>query len=247
MMLPRKALTILLVMAVVCCAAAIARAQQAEREIIVTGVSDLELPPTVMNLQITTLAIGPTGAKAADEAQGRADEVITDFRQFGLQPNDWRQDRAVVRRPLPDEPRKIAFWATVTLSARLDEFTSATDMFDRASQLKAVNVKFDFELDEPAVAYENALKHALDDAHRRAELIAREMNVTLGPPIGCEELSHPPGRDMNRFAGFGRRAPQPDQTDSDDDNTLQPDRPMVLKPEMITVSATVRAHYAIVR
>lgn len=247
MMIPRKAYAFLIIAAMVLGSVTAPHAQQAEREIVVTGVSDLELPPTVMNLQITVLSIGPTGAKAADDAQARADEIITDFRQFGLQPNDWHQDRAVVRRPLPDEPRKMAFWATVTLNVRLDDFTAATDMLDRASQLKAVNVKFDFELDEPAVAYENALKHALDDAHRRAELIARELNVTLGPPVGCEELSHPPGRDMNRFAGFGRRAPQPDQADSESDDALQPDRPMVLKPEMITVAATVRVRYAIVR
>ena len=246
-MIPRKALTLLLLAAVLCGTAGFAQAQQPEREIVVTGVSDLELPPTVMELQITTLAIGPTGAQAGDQAQARADEVITDFRQFGLQPNDWHQDRAVVRRPLPDEPRKMAFWATVTLSVRLDDFTAATDMLDRASQLKAVNVKFDFELDEPAVAYENALKHALDDAHRRAELIAREMNVTLGPPIGCEELSRPPGNERGRFMGFGRRTAPTEDTDSENDNALQPDRPMVLRPEMITVSATVRARYAIAR
>jgi uncharacterized protein YggE len=247
MMISRKALTLWLLVAVLCGTAGFAHAQQPEREIVVTGVSDLELPPTVMELQITTLAIGPTGAQAADQAQARADEVITDFRQFGLQPNDWHQDRAVVRRPLPDEPRKMAFWATVALSVRLDDFTAATDMLDRASQLKAVKVEFDFELDEPAVAYENAIKHALDDAHRRAELIAREMNVTLGPLNGCEELSRPPGSERGRFMGFGRRTTQTDDADSDDDNALQPDRPMVLKPEMITVSATVRARYAIAR
>ena len=48
MMIPRKALTLLLLAAVLCGTAGFAQAQQPEREIVVTGVSDLELPTTVM-------------------------------------------------------------------------------------------------------------------------------------------------------------------------------------------------------
>jgi len=230
--------------AVVLMIAAGTPAQQPEPEIVVTGIGDLSVPPTVLNLEITVLSIQVTGAVAADQAQARADEIILDFRQFGLQPHDWTQHRAVVRKPLPDEPRKQAFWGMVTLSVRLDDFTSATDMLDRASQLKAVEVQFDFEVDEPAVVYENALKRAIDDARRKAELVARELGVTLGPAVACEELSHPPGHESGRIPGFRRRMGQIEEPVLDD-VVPQPDRPMVLKPEDVTVSAVVRARYAI--
>ncbi|MBD3297590.1 MAG: DUF541 domain-containing protein, partial [candidate division Zixibacteria bacterium] len=165
-------------------------------------------------------------------------------RQFGLDPGDWQLDRAMIRKPLPDEPKRLAFWATITLRVRLDDFTAATDMLDRAHSLKAAKIMMDFQLDEPRVVYESALEDAIDDARRRAEVVARELNVTLGPPLGCEELSD---------------APMPEDThpipSSDDlferrhlgDVIPDPSEFTTVNPEPIEIRARVRARYAIIR
>ncbi len=239
--------TLLITAAVIligCLTVGAAHAQQSDREIVVWGSSVQSKPPTVLELGITVMSIAPTAREAAEAVDARAEEMVVEFRQFGLDPGDWRLDRAMIRRPLPDEPKRLAFWATITMRVRLDDFTAATDMLDRAHNLKAAKITMNFQLDEPRVVYESALEDAIDDARRRAEVVARELNVTLGPPLGCEELSNAPTpEETHPIPGsddlFEQQRPQHIIPDPSDFTTVN--------PEPIEIRARVRARYAIVR
>ncbi|GAB4319410.1 MAG: hypothetical protein Kow0074_09000 [Candidatus Zixiibacteriota bacterium] len=224
--------------------AGITQAQQSDREIVVWGDGVLSRPPTVLQLGITVMSIAPTAKEAAEMANARAEEVVVEFRQFGLDPGDWRIERAMIRKPLPDEPKRLAFWATATLAVRLDDFTAATDMLDRAHALKAASITMEFQIDDPRVVYESALERAVDDARRRAEVLARELNVTLGPPLGCEELSEGP-RPHEQYSN----SQSTDLFEEPVNARIIPDPSAftTLNPKPIEIRARVRARFAIVR
>ncbi|MGD8605369.1 MAG: SIMPL domain-containing protein [Anaerolineales bacterium] len=174
-----------------------------DREVTVYGTGILEHPPTILVFRVELGAVAPKAQEATDHAQQRMDEFIEDFRRFGLTPEDWIQDMALARRPLRDEPKKLAFWATGILTVFLDEFGSSVQMLDRATAMHASDIHFHFELDEPQIEYERALKRALADAHFKADALAKEVGLSVGSLLSCEELSEPPGLPLSDRHAFG--------------------------------------------
>jgi len=207
----------------------------------VTGLGVLRVPATIMVVQLNVGAVGQTAGEATERVKARADEVIADFRRFGLKPEDWVMGTNIARRPMPEEPKRLAFWATTSLAARLEDFDAGAEMFDRATELNAAAIDFRFEIDDPQMEYEKALKRALADAQFKAEALAREMGRKIGPLLGCEELSHPPGpvpqpiqslQPMEDEEGRGEIVPAPK-------------RAADLQPHEIETLAMVRARFSL--
>ncbi|MEW5876212.1 MAG: SIMPL domain-containing protein, partial [Candidatus Zixiibacteriota bacterium] len=119
----------------------------------VTGLGVLRVPATIMVVQLNVGAVGQTAGEATERVKARADEVIADFRRFGLKPEDWVLGTNIARRPMPEEPKRLAFWATTSLAARLEDFGAGAEMFDRATELNAAAIDFRFEIDDPQLEY----------------------------------------------------------------------------------------------
>ena len=170
-------------------------AQSSSREIVTIGHGVLSAKASILVLEITIVGAGPTAQDAKTRSVSKTEGLISDFRRFGLKPEDWERSLSVARRPVPDEPKRLAFWATTTLVARLDDFTAGPDMLDRATVMEVASIRFHFEASDPQAEYERALKRALADARFKAEALAAEGNVKLGALLGCEELgtSREPG------------------------------------------------------
>jgi uncharacterized protein YggE len=207
----------------------------------VTGLGVLRVPATIMVVQVNVGAIGQTAGEASDRVKARAEEVISDFRRFGLKPEDWVMGTSIARRPMPEEPKRLAFWATTSLSSRLEDFGAAPDMFDRATALNAAAIDFRFEIDDPQMEYEKALKRALADAQFKADALAREMGRKVGPLLGCTELSDPPGPAPLSI----RFLEAMDAEEERGSDVPAPRRAADLRPHEIETLAMVRARFSL--
>jgi hypothetical protein len=223
------------------CAPNRALAQSSSREIIVTGHGVLNSKAGILILEMTIVGAGPTAQDAKSRSAGKTEGLISDFRRFGLKPEDWERSVSLARRPIPEEPKKLAFWATTALVARMDDFMAGPDMLDRATLMDVASIRFRFEASDPQAEYERALKRALADARFKAEALATEGSVKLGALLGCEELAVPaaPGP---RTVPLAASATESDQSAALPFHQQAAD----LKKPVVTTVADVRARFAIV-
>jgi hypothetical protein len=216
-------------------------AQNPSREIVTLGRGVLSSKASILVLEMTIVGAGPTAQDAKTRSAGKTEGLISDFRRFGLKPEDWERSLSVARRPIPEEPKRLAFWATTTLIARLDDFAAGPDMLDRATLMEVASIRFRFEASDPQAEYERALKRALADARFKAEALAAEGSVKLGALIGCEELAVPAapgpwaGLPAALASGSNESADVPSHQQAAD-----------LKKPVVTTTAEVRARFAIV-
>lgn len=215
--------------------------QQPPREIVTVGHSALNSKPSILVLEIGIVGAGPTAEDAKTRSTGKTEALVSDFRRFGIKPDDWERSLSVARRPVPDEPKRTGFWATTTLIARLDDYAAGLEMLDRATVQEVAFVRFRFETSDPQGEYEKALKRALADARFKAEALATEAGVKLGLLVGCEELS-----------GVRKPERRPTATGGVGSETTEVDEPPVhrqhadLKAPVVTTVAEVRARFAII-
>src|SRR3990172_224331 len=179
--------------------------QNLSREIVTLGHGVLNSKASILVLEIAVVGAGPTAEDAKVRSAGKTEALIADFRRFGIKQDDWERRLAVARRPIPDEPKRVAFWTTTTLIVRLDDFAAGPEMLDRATMLGVASIRFRFESSDPQAEYEKTLKRALADARFKAEALAAEAGVKLGLLAGCEEfeVSHEAGSPPNVPAGTG--------------------------------------------
>lgn len=216
-------------------------AQSQAREIVTIGHGVLNSKASILVLEIAVVGAGPTAQEAKARSTSKSEGLITDFKRFGVKPEDWERSLSVSRRPVPDEPKKLAFWATTTLVARLDDFSSAPEMMDRATVMEVASIRFHYEMTDPQVEYERALKRALADARFRAEALAAEGSVKLGALLGCEELTTPAPPPQGTAAPGSAEAEQDQRTELPFFQQIAE-----LKMPVVTTIALVRARFAIV-
>ena len=215
--------------------------QNPSREIVTLGHGVLNSKASILVLEIAIVGAGPTAEDAKVRSASKTEALIADFRRFGIKPDDWERQLSVARRPIPDEPKRVAFWTTTTLIARLDDFASGPDMLDRATMLEVASIRFRFESSDPQAEYEKALKRALADARFKAEALAAEAAVKLGVLVGCEELEVP------REAGLPPIAPASPGVETSQGSDLPTHQQAAdLKFPVVTTHANVRARFAIV-
>ena len=216
--------------------------QNPPREIVTVGHAVLKSKPSILVLEIAVTGAGPTAEDARKRSASKTEALVSDFRRFGIKPDDWERNLSVARRPVPDEPKRIGFWATTTLIARLDDYAAGLEMFDRATIMEVSSVHFRFETSDPQGEYEKALKRALADARFKAEALAAEGNVKLGTLLGCEELSG--------SEGPVRPPVFPAEADAHGNSGNEPpihQQVADLKTPAVTTVAEVRARFAIIQ
>ncbi len=233
----RFVMSVLLVLGLV----SAAWAQNPEHEIVTTGTVVLNTPATILVLEMTVLGSGSTAEDARARTVGKTEGLIADFRRFGIKPDDWVRSQQAYRRPLPEEPKKTIFLAATTLVVRLNDFSAAIDMMDRATMLDAASVRFRFEVSDPQTEYESALKRALADARFKAEALAAEGGVKLGALTGCEETTPPP----QPAPWSPLPSALPLNASAPNEDILVRQKAIDLKSPVVTTVAQVRVRFAI--
>jgi len=182
----------MLIAVAVCLVVPVVRAQPEPDHFAVTGVAAATTPAEVLRVTITVAAQAETAERAYERAVRRSEDVVTAFRRFGFKPDDYHTRYVVERRPVPGEKNKLAFIAAVGMSLVVDDFSSATQMLDVATGLGVRDFVTFFDIADRRAAYEKALQRAFADARLKAEAMAAEAGIKLGPVAGFEELSQPP-------------------------------------------------------
>jgi uncharacterized protein YggE len=219
----------------------IAFGQNLSREIVTLGHGVLNSKASILVLEIAVVGAGPTAEDAKVRSASKTEALVTDFRRFGIKPDDWERRLSVARRPIPDEPKRVAFWMTTTLIARLDDFAAGLEMLDRATMLDVASIRFRFESSDPQAEYEKTLKRALADARFKAEALAAEAGVKLGLLVGCEEL------DAAGDAGLPPNTPAGPGVEKSPGGDLPTHQQSAdLKFPVVTTHANVRARFAII-
>lgn len=191
-MLSRRLATLaLLTLAAALAAAAPASAQQAgddagERSITVSGdgavFADNDI--AVFRLSVTTRR---RTARAALRANSRTMRRITAaVRARGVAPVDIRTD--VVSLDRASVRHRVHFVARNGVAVTIRQLARAGSIVDVGVRAGATNVYGpDFGLADPSAIYRDALALAFADARTKAERLAREAGVTLGPVLRIRE------------------------------------------------------------
>lgn len=169
-----------------------AGADSSNTQVTVNGTATVSMQPEVLRLTMTIIQQGETAEKAYRNAVRRAEGMITAFRQFGFSPDDYITQYVVERRPHPRERNRLVFLAAVGMSLVVDDFSAGTLMLDAATQYGVRDFVTYFDITDRRSAYEKALRRALADARIKAEVLASESGIKLGPLVEFEEISEPP-------------------------------------------------------
>lgn len=167
-------------------------AEELAPQVTVTGTATVSMPAEVLRLTMTIIQQGESAEQAYRNAVRRAEGMITAFRQFGFDPDDYQTQYVVERRPHPQERKRLVFLAAVGMSLVVDDFSAGTLMLDVATSYGVRDFVTYFDITDRRSAYERALRRALADARIKAEVLASESGVKLGALVGFEEISEPP-------------------------------------------------------
>lgn len=161
-----------------------------ERSITVSGSASL-----FADNDIATFSIGVTTRRSTAGAALSANSVVMRsvrgaVRNAGVEPRDLQT--AVVslsRRTVgPRKRRRTVYVATNRVSVTIRDLDRAGEIVDAAVGAGATSVFGpDFGLADPQALYRDALSLAFADARAKAERLAREAGLTLGPALRIQE------------------------------------------------------------
>lgn len=218
------ALVALLVLALMSAASAQAPKEPGDageplRTIHVSGVAQAQAQPDrgVISLGVQTQAEVATEAIAQNNEAMQA--VITALTEAGVAEEDI-QTQLVQLQPQyqsPDEPTTrgqgqiIGYMASNTVRITVRDLEQMGALLDVAVQAGANVVHgLGFEISEVTLVVDRALELAMQDARRKAELLAAQADAELGPVLSITETSRVPGP-VAEVAGRGGAAPVPIQ------------------------------------
>ena len=170
-------------------------AEEALREIIVTGEGEVAVEPDMAVLTLGVSHDARTAKEAMDGASAGAAEVLATLEEAGIASRDI-QTSSISLSPrwdhsMRDAPPKVAgYVASNTLSVRVRDLESLGGVLDSvvgsgANQMHGLS----FALAEPRPAMDQARTKAVQDAVAKATLLADAAGLTLGPIRRISEAS----------------------------------------------------------
>lgn len=198
-------------------------AKPLRRTISVTGTGRVSAAPDLadINLGVVTQAATAREALAANtEAMAKIAEQL---KERGVAAKDIQTTNINVqpqysqpvppppgRQPEPFTPKIVAYQVTNTVQITARDLDKLGQILDAvvtagANQMYGIN----FRIDKPEKLQETARKQAMADAKRKAELLAGESGVVVGPPISIDESGGvmPPPRPMMMGRAMAMAAP----------------------------------------
>lgn len=162
----------------------------------VTGEGEVELEPDRVTLGLGVVAQGETAVEAQAAASGAMSRVLTAVRGVGpvgllIQTSQISvSPRYDSSRNREGAPRIVGYEASQRVTVRLDEISKAGEVLDAATRAGAnQNFGVTFGLQNPSAAEDEALSKAVEDARRRAGVIAKAMGRELGGVVYAESVT----------------------------------------------------------
>jgi uncharacterized protein YggE len=184
---------------------AIALAQQTPAPtppvVMVTGNAQVEATPDQATVRLGVLRQAATAQAAQEQANTAAKDILTALGKLGVPAQKIQTSRLTLAPNYRGDPARIASYnASNIILVELDDLARVGPVIDAgltagANQLEGVQ----FRLKNDAAVREKALREAVQEARRKAEVIADALGVRL---VGAIEVSEGGVSIMPRSEGF---------------------------------------------
>jgi uncharacterized protein YggE len=213
------------------------QASSAEPVLTVQGSSEIRVAPDFATVRLGVAAQAVTADMAQNQVNQAASRILEAVRRVGIDDRDVQTTRLVLspvysrQAPGGAPPDIVAYRAQNTVSVRLERLELVGSVIDAglgAGANTLDGVMFGVLDDLPA--REAALAEAIAEARRKAETMARALDVELVRVLAVEEggvFVQRPQAEMARLATFQEAIPTP------------------VSPGEVTVSASVTLRYQI--
>lgn len=160
------------------------------RTIVVNGLGEALAAPDMAVLSVGVDAQAPTAAQALKDNSAKMNATIAKLKARGVADKDIQTQNLSVN-PLykydstgSAPPRIVGYQATNTLSVKLRDLGAAGSVIDDAVAEGANNLGgIAFTFADPKPLMDKARTAAVEDARRKAELLAKAAGVGLGPVL----------------------------------------------------------------
>lgn len=205
----RRLMPVLLA-AQLCAAAALADAGPAR--ITVTGLGTVEAAPDMATISLGVQVSADTAAAALTANSQRIGAVLARLKAAGIAERDLQTSGLGLGPQLDysrngQPPRVVGYEATNTLTVRVRDLARLGVVLDQAVADGANTLNgLSFGLDEPQAALDRARVAAVQDARRKAEMMAQAAGVALGAVLEMSESTGGGPRPFFRAAPMAMEA-----------------------------------------
>lgn len=169
-----------------------------ERVISVTGQGEIFAKPDRGHISVGVSAEGKTAAEALGANSEGMRKVIDALKAEGIEPRDIQTSNLsidpVYTTPKEGESAELAgYRASNTVSMTIRDLTKMGDILDSAVTLGATDVGgISFSVSDADKRLDEARRAAIEDAQRKAALLAEAAGAKLGPVQSISENSYAP-------------------------------------------------------
>lgn len=147
----------------------------------VTGEGRLEVAPDTAEVSLGVSVRADSAAAAFDQAAAVLRRIVAVLLDLGI-PQEQIQTDQILLFPIHDRERLVGYEATAILRVTLRDLALVGIAIDRAVAAGATRVQsIRFFVKDPSAFDALTLSAAVQDAQRRAALLARSLGVRLGP------------------------------------------------------------------
>jgi uncharacterized protein YggE len=166
----------------------------------VTGTGEVTVTPDIATLQVGVEAQEATVAEAQDEADTAMNRVVAALTGSGIKKEDIQTQyfRIRERTRWDDETNQeivVGYQVTNTVIAKIRDIEKVGSIIDAVVKAGGDLIRINdlgFSVDDPSAYYDEARKKATADARARAEKLAKQTGVSLGPPTYVSESAYMP-------------------------------------------------------
>jgi uncharacterized protein YggE len=165
--------------------------------ITVPGTGRVAVEPDIANVRLGVSIVRPTAADAREAAAGTMTAVLDAVRRHGVARRDIRTTLLGLN-PVTDYssekgPRVTGYQVTNTVEIMVRELATAGALIDAGLGAGASSLDgLEFRLEDPSSAEDGARRAAIDDARRRAAVLAGAAGVGVGRVLAIVEGEQPP-------------------------------------------------------
>jgi uncharacterized protein YggE len=158
----------------------------------VTGEAVEKIAPDLAVLSVTAQGDDKTLAGAKDIANKKLKTVLDVAKKFGIEGEHLKATLVQVSpryRYVQQSGKQVleAYTASASLELTLSDITRLGALTDALVEAGIEQVSGQFSLKDPQKAREDMLAKAVEDAHRRAEALARAAGAKLGKPLSISD------------------------------------------------------------
>lgn len=147
----------------------------------VTGEGWVEVPPDTVEIALGFSVRADEAAAAYRQTATVLNQVVRVLMEAGI-PQEQMQTEQVSLRPVYEQEQLVGYEGTAILRVTLRDLSIAGETIDRAVAAGANTVlSVSFQVRDPGPHEAAALTRAVQDAQRKAAVLARSLGVGLGP------------------------------------------------------------------